>query len=304
MITRLADHALVARWRLSGFRSSHVQTAHGRIHVLEARGRGEGPPVVVLHGLAAAAHHYGALLSELRRHSRRVIGLDMPGHGHSDLPIAEDDDLPEAMEDMLVHALATVAGGEKVVLAGNSLGGAASVRLANRRPDLVAGVFLIAPGGAAVDDDELRLLVDRFALGSHGDALRFVDDLFHTPHPFRHALAWGTRRQFQRPSVRAIVRAFCRESLLDPADVRSLAMPVEVLWGKADRVLSVEHLRFWTANLPAHARLEIGERIGHVPHMDALPELVRRIASFLLHVDAVQAAESATRPDSRAVPAA
>jgi pimeloyl-ACP methyl ester carboxylesterase len=214
---------------------------------------------------------------------RITTASSSPTSGRTHVASSGDADaLPDTMEDALVHALVTVAHGEPVVLVGNSLGGAAAVRLASRRPDLVAGLYLVAPGGARVDEAELERLVGRFALDSHDDALRFVDDLFHAPHPFRHALAWGTRQQFRRRGVRAIVETFRADTLLDASEVRAAA-----------------HLSFWKANLPRHAHLEVGERIGHVPHMDALPLLVRRIAAFLDRV-----AEPAARPDSRAVPAA
>lgn len=298
MITRIADHVLVARWRLSGFRSSHVPTRHGRVHVLDALGTGSGPPIVVLHGLAAAAHHYGNLLTALRPLSRRVIGIDLPGHGHSDLPSAHE--LHLAMEDALVRAFEETVGHEGAIVVGNSLGGAAAVRLARRRPDLVRGLYLVAPGGAAMDDRELSEFLSRFALRTHGEALRFVDDLFHQPHRFRHALAWGTRQQFRRSRVRAVVRSFRRESMLGPADLSGLAMPVEVLWGGADRVLTPGHLRFWRAHLPRHARLEVHEQVGHVPHIDTLDLLVAGIEGFTRRI----AAEPAVRPDSPAVPAA
>ncbi len=298
VITRIADHVLVARWRLAGFRSSHVPTRHGRVHVLDARGTGEGPPIVVLHGLAAAAHHYGGLLEALRPFTRRVVGIDLPGHGHSDLPSARD--LHAAMENALVRAFEETVGHEGAIVVGNSLGGAAAVRLAHHRPDLVRGLYLIAPGGAAMDDHELSAFLERFALRTHGEALRFVDDLFHRPHPMRHALAWGTRQQFRRSRVQAVVRSFRRESMLVPDDLRALAMPVEVLWGGADRVLTPGHLRFWKTHLPRHARLEVHDEVGHVPHIDSHDTLVTRIGAFVNRV----ATEPATRPDSRAVPAA
>lgn len=300
MITHLADHVLVARWRLSGFRSSLVPTRHGRVHVLDAVGSGSAPPIVLLHGLAAAAHHYGTLLTALRPVARRVVGIDLPGHGHSDLPAASPRELSAAMEEALVHAFEETVGHEGAIVVGNSLGGAAAVRLARHRPDLVRGLYLVAPGGAAMDEEELSRFLERFALRTHGDALRFVDDLFHRPHRFRHALAWGTRQQFRRSRVRAVVRSFRRESLLAPEDLRGLSMPVEVLWGGADRVLTPGHLRFWRTHLPPHARLVVHEETGHVPHIDAHDVLVDRIAGFVR----AAAAEPAMRPDSRAVPAA
>jgi pimeloyl-ACP methyl ester carboxylesterase len=105
---------------------------------------GEEPAVVFVHGLGAAStvyHAHVAARPELAR--RRVLFVDLPGHGISDRP-ADFDYRLEGHADALAAALdaARVRGG---VIAGHSMGGAVAIVLAHRRPDLV-GRLVVTEG--------------------------------------------------------------------------------------------------------------------------------------------------------------
>src|SRR5262245_29896375 len=61
-------------------------TRIGRVHVYDAPGTGTAPPIVLLHGISSAAAPFAPLIARLRGRARRVIALDLPGHGFSDAP--------------------------------------------------------------------------------------------------------------------------------------------------------------------------------------------------------------------------
>ena len=69
----LYDRVTRAALRASGFKSKHLETSVGKVHVLDASGEGAAPPVAVLHGFSAHATQYGAILRRLRKLSRRVL---------------------------------------------------------------------------------------------------------------------------------------------------------------------------------------------------------------------------------------
>ncbi len=118
---------------------------------------GEGPPIVLLHGLTATRRYVVMGSRALERSGHRVVAYDARGHGASaPAPSAADygyellaDDL-EAVLDALELA--------RVVLAGASMGAHTAIRLALTRPARVAALALVTPSfdpQSPRDDDEL-----------------------------------------------------------------------------------------------------------------------------------------------------
>jgi pimeloyl-ACP methyl ester carboxylesterase len=270
-----------ARWlTLRGYEQHHLGTTAGRVHALSAPGHGTGAPLVVLHGLASAASHYEGVLEAGRGFASSVIGIDLLGHGNSERPAQPSF---EALEQALVESIDLLLdrqGGKPSILFGNSLGGAAAIRYASTRPERVRGLFLVAPGGAPLDEAGRQALLRRFALNSHGDALRFVDGLFDKPHAFRQVLAWGTRRRFGDRTVRALLAAHAADNFLRAEELGRLTMPIHLLWGQADRILPASQLRFFEQHLPRHAVIEQVAHFGHVPHLDRPAEVIARLRAF------------------------
>ncbi len=278
--TGLLDHAH-ARWlALRGYEQHHLRTSAGRVHALSAQGHGAGAPLVVLHGLASAANHYEVVLEAGRGFASSVIGIDLLGHGNSERPTQPTF---EALEQALVESVDLLldrCGAKSLLLFGNSLGGAAAIRYASTRPERVRGLFLVAPGGAPLGEADRQALLRRFALDSHGDALRFVDALFDKPHAFRQVLAWGTRRRFGDRTVRALLAAHAADNFLCAEELGRLTMPIHLLWGQADRILPASQLRFFEQHLPRHAVIEQVAHFGHVPHLDRPTEVIARLRAF------------------------
>lgn len=274
---RIGDELLRTQLRLGGFQSRYVETRAGRMHAMVAEGSGDLPPFVLLHGFAAASHYYGGVASRMRPLVRSVIAPDLPGHGASAGDARHID--WTTLEDGLLETLDTLIDRPAIVF-GNSLGGAAAVRYAAQRPKKVRGLFLVAPGGAPMDDATFRSFLSRFALDDHDKALDFVDRLFHEPPPYRHLIAWGTRKQFARPAMRALMQRGLAINLLTPSELGSLAMPTHVVWGGADRILLPSHLSFFKEHLPSHATLDVVPRFGHTPHMDHPEALHTMLVAF------------------------
>ncbi len=123
--------------------ASHHTVVRGvRCHHLEA---GDGPPLVVLHGTAfdSAALSYGASMPALaERH--RVIALDWPGYGESEVP------LPSlSMDDYvdLLDAFLEARGVERAHVAGFSMGGAVALGYALKHAPRVASLSMIGSYG-------------------------------------------------------------------------------------------------------------------------------------------------------------
>jgi pimeloyl-ACP methyl ester carboxylesterase len=104
---------------------------------------GQGPPIVLVHGLGGMASNWRLVAPELAR-ERRVIVPDLPGHGGS-APLGDVQNV-----DPFADAVLAVAEAEDAVPApwvGHSLGALVGLRAALRRPDAVTGLVLAAGAG-------------------------------------------------------------------------------------------------------------------------------------------------------------
>jgi pimeloyl-ACP methyl ester carboxylesterase len=262
VLERVTRAVLVRR----GVQSRFVETPVARVHLYDAPGTGEQPPVVLLHGIAASASPFAPTLQRLRKKSRRVLAVDAPGHGLSGDPVAPfgPERLLEAITDVLDRELDRPA-----VVVGCSLGGAMALRYALARPERVAGLVLASPGGAPVDDpDERERFLRSFELADTRDARAFFERLHHAVPWYAPVLAPELVRLFGRPAVRSLLAAIRPEHFFQPGDLSALTMPIHVVWGRSDRVIPAACLSFFKQNLPPHARFEEPERIGHSPHIE------------------------------------
>lgn len=108
---------------------------------------GPGPAVVMLHGGgpgASGASNYSRNIDALAA-SFRVIVPDMPGYGRSAKFVDQDD--PVGYLATMIGGLLDEMGVGRAHLVGNSLGGAAALRLAMDSPSHVARLVLMGPGG-------------------------------------------------------------------------------------------------------------------------------------------------------------
>jgi len=128
--------------RLDGFQERVSEFRGTRLHALVG-GPPDGSPLVLLHGLGGSRSNWAFLAPELAR-TRRVLLVDLPGHGRSSpLPAAPGlgpyaDRVAKLLED---EGLAPAD------VVGHSLGGLVGIRLAVRRPELVRNLVLAAAAG-------------------------------------------------------------------------------------------------------------------------------------------------------------
>ncbi|MDY6996579.1 MAG: alpha/beta hydrolase [Actinomycetota bacterium] len=115
-----------------------VRSADGvRLHT-EVFGRADGYPIVLAHGITCAIPVWAHQIAELAEHYR-VIAYDHRGHGRSGVPPRRGGySIDHLAADLDAVLAATLAPGERAVLAGHSMGGIAITSWAERHPDRVA----------------------------------------------------------------------------------------------------------------------------------------------------------------------
>lgn len=139
-----------------------VQLSSGTVHYLE---QGQGIPLVLLSANPGDARDFEAVIPALARHYR-VIAVDWPGYGQSDIPSQ-----PETWSGQHFHAtlreFITALRLPPALFIGNSVGGNAAARLAIESPECVRGLVLVAPGGFTphnfITRAFCRLMGSRFA---------------------------------------------------------------------------------------------------------------------------------------------
>ncbi len=119
---------------------------------------GDGPPVVLLHGLAGQAYEWAETATWLRARAR-VLAPDARGHGRSER--APGDVSRDAHVADVAWLLRRLDLGP-VVLVGQSLGGLTALLVAARHPELMRGLVLADASPAGGDEDEPGEVV-RFA---------------------------------------------------------------------------------------------------------------------------------------------
>lgn len=104
----------------------------------EERGTG-GRPVLLVHGILCDRRYLAPQLEHLGR-TRRVVAVDLRGHGQSDAP--EQDYTIAGLADDLVW-MCRHLGLDRPVVVGHSLGGVVGLALSAGYPDLIGGLVLL-----------------------------------------------------------------------------------------------------------------------------------------------------------------
>jgi pimeloyl-ACP methyl ester carboxylesterase len=121
---------------------------------LQGETMGEGPPVVLCHGITATRRYVLHGSKALPRAGYEVITYDARGHGASDpAPVGEGYGYPDLVGDLERVVAAEVAEG-RFLLGGHSMGAHTAISYALRHPDRLAGLVLIGPVYAGAIEPE------------------------------------------------------------------------------------------------------------------------------------------------------
>lgn len=250
---------------------------------------GDGPPLLLVHGLAGAAWNFAELAPRLP--GRRLLIPDLPGHGASSpLPAARE---LSAYADVLA-AICEAEDARPVDVVGHSLGGVVALRLAERRPDLVRRLILAAPAGISTSTPLSEAFITTVGIVRPGRlASRHIDRIVRSPRLRRLAFGLLEVSNSDALSARA-VHGFLRASALhtdalaagralvlgDPRrDLDRVRCPVLVLWGARDRQVPLEDGFEYARRL--RAPLRVIADCGHLLIGERPDAVARAIEEFL-----------------------
>lgn len=273
---------------------------HG--HRISYYGAGDGPVLLMIHGIASNAETWLPSIPLLARRYT-VVAPDLPGHGRSDKPPGDYSigSLASTLRDLLV-----VLGHERATIVGHSLGGGVAMQFSYQFPERTERLVLVSSGGlgqtvspllraAALPGSELFVAATAAPIAAVG---RFVGG--------------GLRKLGLRPAadIEEVARGFA--SLVDPparaafldtlravvgpggqrVDARNRlylaeGMPTLLIWGEHDPIIPVGHGRRAHAMIPG-SRLVTFPESGHMPQVDAPHRFTEVLLDFMSATEPAQ----------------
>lgn len=269
-------------------------TIHG--HRVTYRTAGEGPVVLLIHGMAGSATTWKHVMPTLASRFT-VIAPDLPGHGGSDKLVGDCSlgAFASTLRDLLV-----ALGHERATVVGQSLGGGVAMQLAYQFPERCERLVLVGSGGLGSEVNALlkalsipgsawvlqlacaapvRDAIDAVGRAASGVGLRPAPATAELWRSYSSLGDRETRRAFLR-TLRSVVDA--RGQAVSAADRLHLAaeMPTLIVWGDADPIIPVEHAHAAHRAIPG-SRLEIFEGVGHFPHCEAPERFAAVLTDFI-----------------------
>jgi pyruvate dehydrogenase E2 component (dihydrolipoamide acetyltransferase) len=242
-------------------------------------GEGDSVPVLLLHGFGADLNAWMFTQPALAD-GRQVIALDLPGHGGSVKQLDRAD--AESLVAVLDHAL-NALGVQRLHLVGHSMGGGIAISFALRQPERAATLTLISSASLGLEIN--AAFIDGFLRAARRrEAIEVLNLLVHDRTLVSRPMVEDVLRYKRLDGVPAALATFAEEwfpggrqraGLSDA--VAALKLPVQIIWGREDRIIPVAHAEALASRLPVH----ILEQTGHLPHMEKAGEVNRLIKRLI-----------------------
>lgn len=247
---------------------------------------GTGTPLVLLHAFPVD-HRMWVPLAALLPGTGPVLAVDLPGMGASPVP---GPDTGDPTLDDAADAVATAvraAGHSRAVVAGLSMGGYVTLALAERHPDLLAGLALLdtksVPDQAAAVENRLRVAATAETTGSVDVVLQMATGLLGADNRSARpdlvarmtgwitdqrpeGIAWSQRAMAARGDRTAVLRGWDRPALVvvgdqdDAAPVEQAQHMAEAL--RIDPVVVVGAGHMTAVEAPAEVAAALGDLVA------------------------------------------
>jgi len=240
--------------------------------------RGEGAPIVFLHGFGADLSGWRPV-HRLLPETQPALAIDLPGHGLT--PLGDHASF-EALVEAARWALAE-EGVSAAHLVGHSLGGAVAASLAHEPGVNALSLMLIAPAG--VGEEVNSAFFDGYLQADTEAGLTpWLHMLVVDPTALGTALARTTLRQRQERPLVAEQRRLAEAVLAAGRrafDVRGFLAaqqaPTKIVFGLEDRITPAHHAEGLSGLIALHRF----PRVGHMPHLEARREVARLIEELV-----------------------
>jgi pimeloyl-ACP methyl ester carboxylesterase len=258
-----------------------------RVRVVEIGAPG-APPMVFLPGWGCPVWDFHRTMPAVAAAGFRSIGIDLRGHGLSDMPT---DPARYTTDAMIAHTIDVLdaVGVQRAIFAGHSMGGAIAAHLALRVPQRVRALALFAPiGFGDAPPAELgrilspswtiplsRILLRRAVLAA-GLRILYGDRSFVNR---RNVDEYWAQSQFDGfvPAMRALLHRF-RWTRFTDDEIGQLSIPGLLVRGSRDPIVSRPTRPM---SLPSDWREIVLDGVGHLPHDESSDVVNRALIEML-----------------------
>lgn len=233
--------------------------------------KGEGHPIVILHGLFGALSNFESLVDEFSKKYRVLVPI-MPMY---DMPIISTNikNFTKYIEKFIEYKKLN-----KFTILGNSLGGHISLVYTKRNPEKVhsmvltgsSGLYENAFGGSFPRREDKEYLRKKIALTFYDPAIvtdELVDQLYNI-----------VMDKGKLIRVLSVAKSAIRHNMAK--DLPNFTMPVCLIWGKNDNVTPPHVAEEFNEKLPDSDLYWI-DKCGHAPMMEHPEEFNKILASWL-----------------------
>jgi pimeloyl-ACP methyl ester carboxylesterase len=277
-----------------------VATAVLHGHRVSYRTAGEGPVILLIHGITGDSRQWSEIILQLADRYT-VLAPDLLGHGQSDKPRGDYSlgAYAASLRDLLI-----VLGHRRATVVGHSLGGGIAMQFSYEYPVFCERLVLVDSGGlgkevhrllraAALPGAELVLpLLAHSRVHRVGEAigqalgrlgLELGHDMAEMARGYASLSDAEARRAFLH-TVRAVIDLGGQR--VDATDRLYLAqmIPTLILWGRKDPLIPVEHAAVAHRRIPGSG-LEIFDNAGHFPHLEEPVRFARLLMDFVQNTD-------------------
>lgn len=277
-----------------------TEVTHGVLSVrggqIAYRRAGEGPVVVLLHGLASSAATWDEVIPALAEHMT-VIAPDLPGHGGSTNP---GGDYSLGAHATSIRDLLSSLDIERATLVGHSFGGGVAMQAAYQFPERCERLVLVDSGGLgrevalglralSLPGAELALAIgcapQVFAAGERIGG--WLERIGVRPTASARQLGRSHASLATKDARTTLVRTL--RSVIDAGGQSVSAharlalaadIPTLIVWGARDRIIPVTHA--YDTHLAIHgSALEIFPEAGHFPHAQDPDRFAATLDAFI-----------------------
>jgi pimeloyl-ACP methyl ester carboxylesterase len=254
-------------------------------------GGGDGPPLLFLHGLGGLWQNWLLNLPAFMG-SHRVVAMDLPGFGQSEMPAGEIS-IPGFART--VDLVCRELGLEEPVVVGNSMGGFVGAELGVSFPTRVAKLVLVAAAGLSTEylvrepllagarawsvltartgvRAEIAVTRPRLRRAALQLVVRYPERL---SVPLAIELVRGANSPGFIPAFDALMRHSFRDNL------ERIEVPALIVWGRNDILVPVEDAEMYEHLIGENAHSVVFDDTGHLPMLERPSRFNRLLAGFI-----------------------
>lgn len=269
-IAHASAHVLLLR---AGMHAHYVDVGGHRLRYFLG---GDGPPLLLIHGIGSSSEDWALILRDLTR-AHRVYAPDLLGFGGSDKP--PDGDYSIAAQTELMRGFMDAVHLGRADAGGVSMGGWVALRLAATHPERVQRLILADTAGL---DFPTTLTEASFAPQTMEEArhLLWLQSDEFTRLPDFVVRDYLRRAKSGSPVLRASMRSMLtRRDVLD-GKLQRVTMPVLLIWGTADRLVPPSTAARFQHELP-QARLVMIPGCGHLAVIECRAKVMPVVLEWL-----------------------